>query len=52
MQQLFAALRGNQDATNQFYAAITGSRPIPTCLNPENIERIVASGAKSKAIRA
>jgi 2-polyprenyl-6-methoxyphenol hydroxylase-like FAD-dependent oxidoreductase len=52
MQQLFAALRGNQDATNQFYAAITGSRPIPTFLNPENIERIVASGAKSKAIRA
>jgi 2-polyprenyl-6-methoxyphenol hydroxylase-like FAD-dependent oxidoreductase len=42
MQQLFAALRGNQEATNQFYAAMTGSRPIPTFLNPENIERIVA----------
>ena len=45
MQQLFAALRINQDATNQFYSALTGSRPLPTFMNPENIGRIVASAA-------
>jgi hypothetical protein len=42
MQQLFAALRGNQEATNQFYSAITGSSPLPAFMNPENIGRIVA----------
>src|SRR5262245_41359044 len=43
MQQLFTALRGNQGATNQFYSAITGSRPLPTFMNPENIDRIMAA---------
>jgi 2-polyprenyl-6-methoxyphenol hydroxylase-like FAD-dependent oxidoreductase len=43
MRQLFAALRGNQEATNQFYSAITGARPLPTFMNPENIDRIMAS---------
>jgi 2-polyprenyl-6-methoxyphenol hydroxylase-like FAD-dependent oxidoreductase len=43
MQQLFAALRGNQDATNEFYSAITGSRPLPEFMNPENLGRIMAS---------
>ena len=28
MRQLFGALRGNQTATNEFYSAITGSRPL------------------------
>jgi 2-polyprenyl-6-methoxyphenol hydroxylase-like FAD-dependent oxidoreductase len=42
MQQLFAALRGNQAATNDFYAAITGSRPLPAFMNPENLDRIFA----------
>jgi 2-polyprenyl-6-methoxyphenol hydroxylase-like FAD-dependent oxidoreductase len=41
MQQLFLALRGNQEATNQFYSAITGSRPLPAFMNPENLARIV-----------
>jgi 2-polyprenyl-6-methoxyphenol hydroxylase-like FAD-dependent oxidoreductase len=45
MQQLFAALRGNQEATNQFYSAITGSRPLPSFMNPDNIGRIVASAS-------
>ncbi len=45
MQQLFAALRGNQEATNEFYSALTGSRPLPAFMNPENIERIVAGAA-------
>jgi 2-polyprenyl-6-methoxyphenol hydroxylase-like FAD-dependent oxidoreductase len=42
MQQLFAALRGNQEATNEFYSAITGSRPLPAFMNPENLNRIFA----------
>jgi 2-polyprenyl-6-methoxyphenol hydroxylase-like FAD-dependent oxidoreductase len=42
MQQLFAALRGNQEATNQFFSAITGSSPLPAFMNPENIARVVA----------
>jgi 2-polyprenyl-6-methoxyphenol hydroxylase-like FAD-dependent oxidoreductase len=42
MQQLFAALRGNQEATNQFYSAITGSRPLPAFMNPDNLARIFA----------
>lgn len=42
MQQLFAALRGNQEATNEFYSAITGSRPLPAFMNPENLDRIFA----------
>jgi 2-polyprenyl-6-methoxyphenol hydroxylase-like FAD-dependent oxidoreductase len=42
MQRLFLALRGNQEDTNQFYSAITGSRPLPTFMNPENMDRITA----------
>ena len=43
MQQLFAALHTNQEATNQFYSAITGSTPLPQFMNPENIRRILAA---------
>ncbi len=50
MQQLFGALRGNQDATNRFYSAITGSRPLPEFMNPENLDRIIA-GATTGAHR-
>jgi hypothetical protein len=45
MQQLFAALQGNQEATNQFYSAITGSSPLPEFMNPENLDRIKTSAA-------
>lgn len=45
MQQLFAALHGNQAATNQFYSAITGSVPLPTFMSPDNISRILAGAA-------
>lgn len=41
MQQLFAALHRNQDATNQFYSAITGSLPLPAFMHPKNIGRIM-----------
>jgi 2-polyprenyl-6-methoxyphenol hydroxylase-like FAD-dependent oxidoreductase len=42
MQRLFLALRGNQEATNQFYSAITGSYPLPMFMNPENLDRVMA----------
>jgi 2-polyprenyl-6-methoxyphenol hydroxylase-like FAD-dependent oxidoreductase len=45
MQRLFLALRGNQEATNQFFSAITGARPLPTFMNPENLDRIVSSSS-------
>ncbi len=48
MQQLFAALRGNQEATNEFYSALTGSRPLPAFMNPKNLDRIMASGGARK----
>jgi 2-polyprenyl-6-methoxyphenol hydroxylase-like FAD-dependent oxidoreductase len=50
MRQLFAALRENQEATNQFYSAITGSRPLPTFMSPENIDRIVASAGAREGV--
>lgn len=43
MRHLFAALRGNQEATNRFFSALTGSIPLSAFMNPENIERIVAA---------
>jgi 2-polyprenyl-6-methoxyphenol hydroxylase-like FAD-dependent oxidoreductase len=48
MQQLFAALRGNQEVTNEFYSALTGSRPLPSFMNPKNLDRIMASGGARK----
>jgi 2-polyprenyl-6-methoxyphenol hydroxylase-like FAD-dependent oxidoreductase len=45
IQQLFGALHGNQEATNQFYSAITGSLPLPTFMDPENLGRIFAGAA-------
>jgi 2-polyprenyl-6-methoxyphenol hydroxylase-like FAD-dependent oxidoreductase len=42
MQRLFLALRGDQVGTDQFFSAITGSRPLPTFMNPENLDRIMA----------
>ena len=47
MRQLFAALRDDQEATNQFFAAISGALPLPTFMNPENIGRIVARGGSA-----
>jgi 2-polyprenyl-6-methoxyphenol hydroxylase-like FAD-dependent oxidoreductase len=41
MQRLFLALRGNQDATNEFFSAITGARSLPSFMNPENLDRIM-----------
>jgi 2-polyprenyl-6-methoxyphenol hydroxylase-like FAD-dependent oxidoreductase len=43
MQALFGALHRNQQATNQFFSAITGALPVPQFMNPENIGRIMAA---------
>jgi 2-polyprenyl-6-methoxyphenol hydroxylase-like FAD-dependent oxidoreductase len=43
MRQLFSALRGNQDATNRFFSALTGSLPLPAFMNPENLDRIITA---------
>jgi 2-polyprenyl-6-methoxyphenol hydroxylase-like FAD-dependent oxidoreductase len=43
--QLRAALRGNQEATNQFYLARQGMIPYETFFNPENLQRILSAGA-------
>ena len=43
MQALFAALRGNQDATNAFLSAITGAIPLPDFMSDDNIGRIMAA---------
>jgi 2-polyprenyl-6-methoxyphenol hydroxylase-like FAD-dependent oxidoreductase len=43
MQRLFLALHGNQEATNRFFSAITGSRPLPEFMSPDNVDRIIAS---------
>jgi hypothetical protein len=47
MQQLFGALHVNQEATNEFFAALTGSLPVPAFMNPENVGRIVAGASSS-----
>ncbi len=47
LRQLFAALRDDREATNQFYAAISGALPLPSFMNPENIGRIVARGGSA-----
>ncbi len=45
MQALFAALRGNQAATNAFLSAITGAIPLTDFMSAENLGRIMAAAA-------
>jgi hypothetical protein len=42
MQQLYAALRGNQVDTDRFMGVMTGTTPIPEFFAPENLGRIMA----------
>ena len=46
MQALFAALRGNQDATNAFLSAITGAIPLPDFMSEENLGRIMGAAKR------
>lgn len=43
LRALFAALHGNEDATNAFLSAITGAVPLPEFMSPENLGRIMAA---------
>jgi 2-polyprenyl-6-methoxyphenol hydroxylase-like FAD-dependent oxidoreductase len=45
MQALFAALHGNQDATNAFLSAISGAIPIADFMSDDNIGRIMAAAS-------
>ena len=45
MQQLFAALRQDQEETNRFFGTIAGTVPVPEFFAPENLGRIVSAGA-------
>jgi hypothetical protein len=50
MQALFGALHGNQNATNDFFAAMTGSLPMPAFMAPENIGRIMAAAGERSGV--
>jgi 2-polyprenyl-6-methoxyphenol hydroxylase-like FAD-dependent oxidoreductase len=41
MQQLFGALRANQEETNRFFGVIAGTVPVPDFFAPENLDRIM-----------
>jgi 2-polyprenyl-6-methoxyphenol hydroxylase-like FAD-dependent oxidoreductase len=43
MQQLFAALCGNQTETNRFFGTIAGTVPVTEFFAPENVQRIVSA---------
>ena len=43
MQQLFAALAGNQEATNGFLSAITGAAPLGEFFAPDNLRRVMGA---------
>jgi 2-polyprenyl-6-methoxyphenol hydroxylase-like FAD-dependent oxidoreductase len=49
MQQLFAALRHNQEQTNRFFGVMAGTVPVPEFFAPENIGRILAGGRAQAA---
>jgi flavin-dependent dehydrogenase len=45
MQQIFAALRQNQEQTNRFFGTIAGTVPVAEFYAPENLGRIMAAAA-------
>jgi 2-polyprenyl-6-methoxyphenol hydroxylase-like FAD-dependent oxidoreductase len=45
MQELFGALRTNQEATNAFLSAITGAAPLGAFMAPENLHRIMTAAS-------
>lgn len=49
MQQLFAALRGNQEEADRFIGTIAGTVPIPEFFAPENLGRIISGAAHQVA---
>jgi 2-polyprenyl-6-methoxyphenol hydroxylase-like FAD-dependent oxidoreductase len=49
MQQLFAALRGNQPETDRLFGTFAGIVPVAEFFAPENVQRIVAAARDDKA---
>lgn len=45
LQQLFAALRGNQADMDRFFGVLAGTVPVPEFFAPENTNRIVSAAA-------
>jgi hypothetical protein len=45
MQQLFAALQGNQEQTNRLFGLAEGTTSISEFFSPENIQRIRAAAS-------
>jgi hypothetical protein len=43
LQQLLAALCGNQTETNRFFGTWAGTVPVPEFFAPENIQRILGA---------
>jgi hypothetical protein len=43
MQELFAALRTNQEATNEFLSAITGAASLGEFMSPEHLRRVTGA---------
>jgi flavin-dependent dehydrogenase len=49
MQQLFEALRANQEEANRFFGTLAGTTPIPAFFSPENTQRIIAAARRDDA---
>ena len=49
-QQLFAALRYDQEQTNRFFGVMAGTVPVAEFFAPENLGRIMGAGAQSAAV--
>ena len=45
MQELFAALRGDQEQTDRFFGTIAGTVPVDEFFSPENVAAIVGGAA-------
>ncbi len=45
MQELFGALRHNQEQTDRFFGVVTGAVPIPEFFSPDNLAQIVRGEA-------
>jgi flavin-dependent dehydrogenase len=47
MQELFSALRGDEEQTNRFFGTIAGTVPVPEFFSPENLGRIIGLPARA-----
>ena len=45
MQQLFGAMRADQEAMDDFVSVIAGTVPAPAFFDPEKVGRIMAAAA-------